>query len=173
MDSSGLNESELTKIIRDKNLKCSNCKGNLSDVKFFNIMFPLKVGAVNDDVMYLRGETAQSAYLAFKREFEATRRKLPLGLAVVGKAFRNEISPRQAFFRLREFTQAEMHIFFDPDKIEECESWNKIKNYKLRTFLVADRKSKKINERTVEQLHKKKIPKFYLYHLLQVQKFYL
>ena len=169
MDSSGLNESELTKIIRDKNLKCSNCKGNLSDVKFFNIMFPLKVGAVNDDVMYLRGETAQSAYLAFKREFEATRRKLPLGLAVVGKAFRNEISPRQAFFRLREFTQAELQIFFDPDKLNMHDDFNSVKDYDL--FLNIKNKSLKVKAK--DAVEKNKLPKFYVYYLVKVQQFYL
>jgi glycyl-tRNA synthetase len=96
-----------------------------------------------------------------------------MGLAVIGKAFRNEISPRQGFFRLREFTQAELQIFLDPDKMDECQDWNKIKNYKLRTFLVQDRKSNKVIERTPEQLHKKDITRFYLYHLVQIQKFYL
>src|SRR3989344_1603673 len=173
ISAASLNENDLTKMIRENKLKCSNCKGNLSDVRFFNMMFDVKVGAVGEDLMYLRPESAQSPYLSFKREFEATRRKLPLGLAVIGKAFRNEISPRQGFFRLREFTQAELQIFFDPDKIDECQDWNKIKNYKLRTFLVQDRKSNKVIERTPEKLHKKDITRFYLYHLVQIQKFYL
>lgn len=67
---------------------------------------------------FLRPETAQIPYLNFKREFEINRGKLPLGLASIGKAFRNEISPRQGLFRLREFNQAELQIFFDSDNLD-------------------------------------------------------
>src|SRR3989338_11545498 len=141
IDVGGLKENALTKLIKDNKLKCPKCKGQLKDVRFFNMMFDLKVGATGDDVMYLRPESAQSPYLAFKREFEATRRKLPLGLASVGRVFRNEISPRQGFFRLREFNQAELQIFFDEDKINEHENWNSVKDYNLIIFL--DKKIKK------------------------------
>lgn len=112
IDVAGLKEDALTKIIKDNKLKCPKCKGNLKDVRFFNMMFDIRVGVTGEDIMYLRPESAQSPYLAFRREFQSTRRKLPLGLAVIGKAYRNEISPRQSFFRLREFTQAELQIFF-------------------------------------------------------------
>ena len=166
---SGLDEDALTKIIKDNKLKCSNCKGNLMNVKFFNMMFDVRVGAIGEDIMYLRPESAQSPYLAFKREFEATRRKLPLGLAVVGRAYRNEISPRQAFFRLREFTQAELQIFFDPDKLNKHEDFNSIKEYKL--ILHVKNKTSKISCDDVVQ--KLKLPKFYVYYLAKVQKFYL
>lgn len=173
IETAALTTAELDSLIKKQKLKCPECSGELGETRLFNMMFELKVGATGKDIMHLRPETAQSPYLAFKREFIALREKLPMGLAVIGKAFRNEISPRQGFFRLREFTQAELQIFFDSDKIDECQDWNKIKNYKLRTFLVQDRKSNKIIERTSEQLHKKKIPRFYLYHLAQIQKFYL
>ena len=169
ISAASLNENDLTKMIRENKLKCSNCKGNLSDVRFFNMMFDVKVGAVGEDLMYLRPESAQSPYLSFKREFEATRRKLPLGLAVIGKAFRNEISPRQGFFRLREFTQAELQIFFDPDKLNKHEDFNSIKGYKL--ILHIKNKTSKISCDDVVQ--KLKLPKFYVYYLSKVQRFYL
>ena len=165
----GLPEEKLTRIIKDKKIKCPTCQSNLSTVKTFNMMFPLKVGALGEDTMYLRPESAQSPFLAFKRQFSALREKLPLGLAVVGKAFRNEISPRQGFFRLREFTQAELQIFFNPDKIEEAEHFSKVKNYKLR--ILPPHKAK-IQEITCEKLAKK-VPKLYVYHMALVQKFYL
>ena len=169
LDIAGLKEEALTKLIRDHKLKCPKCKGNLMDVRFFNMMFDIKVGATGDDIMYLRPESAQSPYLAFKREFEATRRKLPLGLAVIGRVYRNEISPRQGFFRLREFIQAELQIFFDPDKVNEHENWNEVKDESLIIF--SDKKLKKI---TCKELNEKlKIPKFYLYHMTKVQEFYL
>src|SRR2546425_8532788 len=78
------------------------------------MMFPVGVGPLGQDRAYLRPETAQGVFLNFKREFEALRRRLPLGLAIVGRAYRNEISPRQGAYRLREFVQAELQIFFDP-----------------------------------------------------------
>ncbi len=171
LNAQGLKEHELDKIVKENKLKCPKCGGELDKVKFFNMMFDLKVGATGEDVMYLRPETAQSPFIAFKREFFALRERLPLGLAVIGKAFRNEISPRQGFFRLREFTQAELQIFFDPEKINEVENWNEIKNYKLRLLL---NEKKKIEEFSCEHCNRMlKLPKLYVYHLAKIQQFYL
>src|SRR3989344_3681571 len=127
--------------------------------KNFNLMFDIRAGVKGDEIMYLRPETAQGPYVAFKREFMALRERLPIGLAVVGKAFRNEINPRQGFFRLREFTQAELQIFFEEEKFEV--NFNKIKDYKLRIM------SKEVKCSTL------RLPKFYIYHLAKIQKFYL
>ena len=167
----GKNAKELDSLIKHYKIKCLNCKGNLSDVKFFNMMFDVKVGVTGDDVMYLRPESAQSPYLAFKREFEANRRKLPLGLASVGRVFRNEISPRQGFFRLREFNQAELQIFFDSEKINEHDNFNEVKNYSLLVYLDSDKKIKKVSCKELNE--KLKIPKFYVYYMAKVQQFYL
>ncbi len=164
----GLNTEELNALIKENKIKCTNCKGNLGDVRYFNMMFDLKVGAVGAEVMYLRPESAQAPYLAFKREFDALRKKLPMGLAVIGNAFRNEISPRQGFFRLREFTQAELQIFFDPDLINEHEEFDLVKEVKLRVL-----KEGKFKEMSAEELNKESIPKFYVYHMCKVQDFYL
>lgn len=166
---------EMSKIISDKQMKCPKCNSwHLSSVKWFNMMFPISLGAAGvKDIAYLTPETAQAAYLAFKREFEATRKKLPLGIAIIDKAFRNEISPRQLFFRLREFTQAELQIFFDPDEIDKIEEnkWKQIAKYKL---LLLPQNAKEIKEISCEEANKKlKIPKFYLYYMTLVQKFYI
>jgi glycyl-tRNA synthetase len=171
----GLKSEKMDQLIEENKLKCPKCNAQDFDkVKWFNMMFEIKVGATGSDIMYLRPETAQSPYLAFKREFQALREKIPFGLAVIGKAFRNEISPRQGFFRLREFTQAELQIFFDKDNIDKVENWNQVKNYKLRLYLVKDRKTKRITQITCEQANKKlKLPKFYLYHAAKIQQFYL
>jgi glycyl-tRNA synthetase len=167
----GLKDYELDKLIKENRLKCPRCGSELDKVKFFNMMFDLKVGSTGEDIMYLRPETAQSPYISFKREFLAVRERLPLGLAVIGKAFRNEISPRQGFFRLREFTQAELQIFFDPEKINEYKNWNEVKNYKLRVFL---NEKKKIEEFSCEHCNRiLRLPKFYVYHLAKIQQFYL
>ncbi|MEM4153056.1 MAG: glycine--tRNA ligase [Candidatus Pacearchaeota archaeon] len=169
-----LSIEEMSKIITEKQLKCPKCKSwHLSDVKWFNMMFPIELGATGaKDMAYLTPETAQVSYLAFKREFEATRKKLPLGLAIIGKAFRNEISPRQLFFRLREFTQAELQIFFDPQEIDKLEDkkWKEISKYKL----ILLPKNQEKQEISCEEANKKlEIPKFYLYNMVLIQKFYL
>ena len=96
---------------------------------------------------------------------------MPLGLAIIGKAYRNEISPRNLTTRMREFTQAELQIFFDPSKLNEHEKWDEVKDYKLILFPA---KEKKIAKISCEDASKKmKIPKFYLWHLAKVQQFYL
>ncbi len=164
-----LNEKEMTKIIKEKKLKCPKCGNELEDVKWFNMMFDVKVGSTGNERMYLRPETAQSAYLSFKREFFALREKLPFGLAVIGKAFRNEISPRQGFFRLREFTQAELQIFFDVDEIDNVADWNKIKNYKIKLYI----QNKDVIIKCDEVYKKLKLPRLYVYNLAKIQQFYL
>jgi glycyl-tRNA synthetase len=167
-DADGLSADELNRIIKKNNIKCDKCDSELGQVKMFNMMFELRVGATGKDTMYLRPETAQSPYLSFKREFMALREKLPMGLAVVGRAFRNEISPRQGFFRLREFTQAELQIFIDPDKMDQSEEFDE--TYKLKIKL-EDKETKEYSCKEV--ISKLKIPKFYVYHMAKVQQFYL
>ena len=155
----GKSEKELDELIKKNKIKCPKCNGDLGNVKFFNLMFELKVGATGSEIMYLRPETAQSPFISFKREFMALREKLPMGLAVIGKAFRNEINPRQGFFRLREFTQAELQIFFQEGKFEV--NFSEVKDYKIKIM----NKEIKCTEL--------KLPKFYVYHLAKVQQFYL
>jgi len=165
-----LSIQEMTAQIKEKNLRCPKCGGELSDVKQFNMMFPVNIG-FDEEKAYLSPETAQAAYLAFKEEFSATRGRLPLGLAIIDKAYRNEISPRQMFFRLREFSQAELQIFFDADKINEHEKWNSVKRNKLR---IKFHDKSEIDELSCEELNLKyKIPGFYLYYASKVQDFYL
>ena len=166
----GLSGSAMDKLIIDNKLICPKCKGYLDEVKWFNMMFDVRIGATGDDISYLSPETAQNPYLSFKRQFMALREKMPMGIAMIGKAFRNEISPRQGFFRLREFTQAELQIFFDPEDIDKCEQWKEVEKYTLRIVFEGD---KKIKEITCADLNKKKIPKFYLYNLAKIQQFYL
>jgi len=170
-DAEVLSVEEMNKEIKQRDLKCKKCKGNLADVMQFNMMFPVNVGIGQNSKAYLSPETAQGAYLTFKDEFFATRGKLPLGLAIIDKAYRNEISPRQGFFRLREFSQAELQIFFDPDKINEHEKWGEVKSKKLIVKFANEKERKKFS---CEELNNKfKIPKFYVYHACKVQEFYL
>ncbi|MEM3374712.1 MAG: glycine--tRNA ligase [Candidatus Woesearchaeota archaeon] len=114
----GLNAESLSKLIKDNNLKCPECNSELSEIKSFNLMFPLQIGAdINkDSTAYLRGETAQVIFTAFKNVIETSRVKLPFGIAQIGKAFRNEIAPRNFLFRQREFEQMELEYFIKPDE---------------------------------------------------------
>ncbi|MBI2545220.1 MAG: glycine--tRNA ligase [Candidatus Aenigmarchaeota archaeon] len=165
----GKTVEELTQLIKKHNVKCSRCKGELGDVSVLNMMFPLAMGAGKDTVAYLRPETAQGAYVNFLRHFNILRMRLPLGLAIIGKAFRNEISPRQLLLRQREFTQAELQIFFDPREVEEHDNWKEVAKYKLIIY-----HAKKMEKISCDDANKKmKIPKFYLYYLAKMQKFFL
>ena len=111
----GLTPEEMTKIIREHDLRCPVCGGPLSEVRKFNLLFQTTIGPYTRNIGYLRPETAQGMFVAFKRVHEVTRQRLPLGIAQVGRVARNEISPRQGIMRLREFTIAELEFFFDPE----------------------------------------------------------
>ncbi len=168
----GFSPEELTAIIQNNKLACPLCKAGLKPVAVLNMMFPVQLGVTNPLQAFLRPETAQSPYVNFKLQYEMLRKKLPLGLALIGRTYRNEISPRNLTLRQREFTQAELQIFFNPKKIHEHKEFNLIKNYKLRTQLAEDRENNTIVERTAEELVKKGLPQFYVYHLVKIQQFY-
>ncbi|MFQ5879544.1 MAG: glycine--tRNA ligase, partial [Dehalococcoidia bacterium] len=101
--------------------RCPECGGELTEARMFNLMFKTFVGPVEDDasVAYLRPETAQGIFVNFDNVLTTTRRKLPFGIAQVGKAFRNEITPGNFIFRDREFEQMEVEYFVRPDSDEE------------------------------------------------------
>jgi glycyl-tRNA synthetase len=95
---------------------CQDCEGELGESRQFNMMFKTHVGAVQDEtsISYLRPETAQGMFVNFKNIIDTFHPKLPFGLAQIGKAFRNEIAPRDFIFRSREFEQMEIEYFVDP-----------------------------------------------------------
>jgi glycyl-tRNA synthetase len=102
------------------------CGGELTEPRTFNLMFKTYVGPVQDDssITYLRPETAQAMFVQFKNVLEVARKKLPFGIAQIGKAFRNEINPRNFTFRSREFEQMEVEFFVKPDTgFEWLEKW--------------------------------------------------
>jgi glycyl-tRNA synthetase len=103
--------------------QCPNCGGkDLTEARQFNLMFETHVGAAAEEssVAYLRPETAQSIFVQFKNVLEVSRKKLPFGIAQIGKAFRNEINPRNFTFRSREFEQMELEYFC---RAEEGVKW--------------------------------------------------
>lgn len=108
------------------NGKCPNCGSvDLTEPRPFNLMFKTAIGPVDDGSSYgyLRPETAQAIFTQFKNVVDSTSRKLPFGIAQIGKSFRNEITPRNFIFRVREFEQAELEFFIEPG---EDEKWHEI-----------------------------------------------
>jgi glycyl-tRNA synthetase len=122
---------EVNKIFADNRdkIKCPKCgQKNFGEVKFVNLLVLSNLGNFADDwaenPTYLRGETCQGIYVNFKNVLDSSRVKVPFGIAQIGKAFRNEIAPRQYIFRLRELTQMEMQMFVAPDQdMVEYEKW--------------------------------------------------
>jgi glycyl-tRNA synthetase len=118
IDSEGMKDEEITKIIKDNKLKCPTCNSlNLTDVRKFNLMFKAPISkTTGDDFVYLRPETAQAIFLEFKNIIDSSRVRVPFGIAQIGKAFRNEITPGNYIFRQLEFEQMEIEYFFMPPK---------------------------------------------------------
>jgi len=172
----GKTPEELTKIIKENNIRCPKCGGELSEVKTFNLMFPVYVGVYGESKLYLRPETTQASVLDFMNVYRTQRGKLPLKIAQVGKAFRNEISPRQIFMRMREFTMAELQVFFDPDK-PEYEGFHQVKNYKINIMPAELRErgeEKVLNVEVEEALRKGWIPnELIAYYLAKVFMFFI
>lgn len=164
-----LSEKEFDTLITKNKISCLSCKSALDKTKKFNMMFMFSAGPRGEEKIGLRPETCQNIFIDFPRLFSTMRIKLPIGIAQVGKAFRNEISPRQGLIRTREFTQAEAEIFLHPAK--EFESFDKIKKYKLKLQPLG---KKETVDMTAEVAIKKKIisHKFIAYYLALLQQFY-
>lgn len=132
-DAEGLSNEELTAIISDEKICCPKCGNHLTRVWNYNLMFQTLIGAKGKKTGYMRPETAQGIFIPFKRLLRFFRGKLPFGVVQIGKAYRNEISPRQGVIRLREFTQAEAEIFVDP-KDKSHEKFSKIQDKILKLY---------------------------------------
>ena len=100
--------------------RCPNCNGAVGEARMFNLMFKSFMGPVEDDaaVVYLRPETAQGIFVNFENVLNSTRKRLPFGIAQIGKSFRNEITPGNFTFRTREFEQMEMEYFVMPEEAD-------------------------------------------------------
>ncbi|HRR39513.1 MAG TPA: glycine--tRNA ligase [Candidatus Paceibacterota bacterium] len=110
---------DITKMVSE--IKCPECKGELTPPRQFNLMFKTFIGPVEDEasVAYLRPETAQGIFVNYKNILDSQRVKTPFGIAQIGKAFRNEITPGNFIFRLREFEQMELEYFVKPGEDEK------------------------------------------------------
>ena len=128
-DVNGMTNEQMMEFIRENHVKCPNCGSeNFTDIRQFNMMFKTHIGVTEDSkaVVYLRPETAQGMFVNFKNVIRTTRRKLPIGICNVGRAFRNEITPGQMTFRTREFDQMEMEFFCKPgEDLKWFDYWKK------------------------------------------------
>ena len=127
MIADGMSDKELMDFIEKNNIPCPNCgKSNFTNIRKFNLMFKTFQGVTEDSTseIYLRPETAQGIFVNFKNVLRTTRKKLPMGIAQIGKAFRNEITPGNFIFRTREFEQMELEFFCKPgEDLEWFEYW--------------------------------------------------
>ena len=122
---------EFDSAILQNGIKCPKCGGDFDKTKNFNMMFKVGIGPEEEEA-YLRPETCQSIFVDFPRLYKTMRGKLPLGVAQVGKSFRNEIAPRQSLLRLREFYQAEIEVFCNASKLDEMEKFSEIQDVIIR-----------------------------------------
>lgn len=145
---------ELTKGLRTHKVQCPKCKGELMDVRQFNMMVKADIGVGHKASCYLRPESCQSIFTSWDRLQRTMRVKLPQGVSQAGRAFRNEISPRQTLIRQVEFEQMETEVFFDPKQINDVERWSDVKGYAVRVLRTGKSKTEAIS---AEKLAKDKI----------------
>ena len=145
----GWTNEQLSAYIREKNIPCPNCgKHNFTDIRQFNLMFKTFQGVTEDskNELYLRPETAQGIFVNFANIQRTTRKKVPFGVAQVGKSFRNEITPGNFIFRVREFEQMELEFFCKPGTDLEwfgywrsfCKDWLTSLNIKEENLRLRD-----------------------------------
>lgn len=132
----GWENKKVEELMKEKNICCPNCKKqNFTGIRRFNLMFKTFQGVTEDSKseIYLRPETAQGIFVNFKNIARTSRKKVPFGIAQVGKSFRNEITPGNFTFRTREFEQMELEFFCKPgEDLEWYEYW---KNYSFNWLL--------------------------------------
>ncbi len=157
--------------------KCPECGGELEAAGEFNLMFQTRIGVpkgesdngVKKSESYLRPETAQGIFLNFQRLLRFNRDKLPFGVIQIGKAYRNEISPRKSLIRLREFTLAEAEVFVDPREKNNHPRFEDVKDRMLRIVPGEDKEEEKSVE---EAVRSRIIANEYLgYHIAKVDEF--
>jgi glycyl-tRNA synthetase len=170
----GLTPAQIAEIVHAHGVKCPHCGSTaLSVPRPFNLMFGFDFGVTGRERVYLRPETAQSSYLSFPRMWDVGRRALPLGIAVVGKAYRNEIAPRQVLFRMRAFTQSELQIFFDPERFPL--PFDRVRNEALPVVRAARRLAGSEAAELVtagDLVTSGGLPEFYAFHLAHSYRFF-
>jgi glycyl-tRNA synthetase len=127
-----LGDAEYDSLMEKAGVRCLKCGSKLSGTSRFNMMFKVGIGPSMEEA-YLRPETCQSIFVDFPLLFKTQRVKLPIGIAQVGRSFRNEIAPRQGLLRMRELNQAEVEVFFNPKNVSVARfEWARTETLALR-----------------------------------------
>lgn len=172
----GLSIEKMNEIIKKHKLKCPKCKNGLTAAKTFNLMFKTFIGPVEDEssIAFLRPETAQSIFVDYELTQRTSRKKLPFGIAQVGKAFRNEISPRNFLIRAREFEIFEIEYFIHPKKLDDCIYFDEIADYELLIYSTKEQeKGKPVKMKVKDALNKKIFKtKWHAYWLAKFHNFF-
>ncbi len=121
---------EFDRLILENDVRCPSCGGRFSKSTYFITMFRTTIGPYSDAEGFLRPETAQNMFVEFRRVYEDFRRVFPIGIAQIGRGFRNEISPRQGPIRLREFDMMEIEFFFDP-RDDSCPYFDDVRDEEI------------------------------------------
>jgi len=166
-----MSNEKFNEAISKYKITCPACGGELMGTAKYNLMLKTQVGPEKENTAYLRPEACQSIFLDFDRVYRTMRRTLPLPIAQVERAYRNEISPRKSLFRLREFYQNDIEVFFNPENINEAPDWDKIKNIEL---MLEPLGSKDVKPITADEALKKKLisGKLIAYYLALSQNYY-
>lgn len=152
----GWSNEEMASYIVEHKIPCPTCgKHNFTDIRQFNLMFKTFQGVTEDtkNTVYLRPETAQGIFVNFKNVQRTSRKKIPFGICQVGKSFRNEITPGNFIFRIREFEQMELEFFCEPDTDLEwfaywkkfCIDWLKVLGIKEEEMRVRDHEKEELS----------------------------
>lgn len=156
-EAEGFSTEKIAEIISENELVCPACGEELGGVEVddFNLMFETNIGPGDSQPGYLRPETAQGIFVEFPRLKEYARGQLPFGITQIGKAYRNEISPRNALVRVREFTQAELELFIDPEEDEP--NLKKVEDVELELYPVEEQGGGEHIEMTVQEAVEKEV----------------
>lgn len=152
---SGWSNEQMQNYIHENNVPCPNCgESEFSDIKQFNLMFKTFQGVVEDakSAIYLRPETAQGMFVNFKNVQRTMRKKLPFGIGQIGKSFRNEITPGNFIFRVREFEQMELEFFTKPGEDIKWYEYYRQYCFDFLTKLGVDKENLRIREHEKEEL---------------------
>jgi glycyl-tRNA synthetase len=137
----------IKRLLKEHNIKCPRCGGQLKEPNQILTMFVTEIGATGGLTGYARPEAAQSMFINFKRGYQHAREKLPFALAQIGKVMRNEISPRRGLARVREFTIMELELFFDP-QTPHCPHLPEVENESVT--LLTEENQEKGEKTTIE-----------------------
>lgn len=151
---------EIDELVEKNEIKCPKCGGAFKKAAMFNLMFKTGIGGEQKPA-YCRPETAQSIFNAFPRLFRNHGTKLPMGIAQIGKSFRNEISPRKGLVRMREFTQMELEYFFNPSN-QGIAGFTDISDKKMRFMINGETEVKTVRQAVEENIVSNEIMAYFL-----------